>query len=267
VFARSATRETFPPIRPFSQFRDPSLALLSTQLTHSVIRPEPTNGLMSHVPQADIRGDTMRAVKMVERDHAFTTIELLAVLATLGVIAAMAVPSVVNSVRGYRLHSDLSTLASLCNVARLRAASQYAPYRVNVSVAAGTYSIEKLCGNTASSVDAACTSAYAAFTTPQIESGTQYVLQGDTFTSCRPSGPTSYPGTITADAVGCPDPVHLYFNTRGTPVDNAGNPLANGGVGVYMTNQNGMVDALTLSIGGQAAVWNWDPSASKWYSR
>jgi len=209
----------------------------------------------------------MRTVKMGEKDHAFTAIELMLVVATLGVIAAMAVPSVLNSVRGYRLHSDLSTLASLCNVARLRAAAEYAPYRVNISVAAGTYSMEKLCGNTASSVDGACTSAYAAFTTPQIESGTQYVFPGNTFASCRPSGPASYPGTITGDAVGCPDPFHLYFNTRGTAVDNAGNPLANGGAVVYMTNQNGMVDALTLSIGGQAAVWNWDSSGSKWYSR
>jgi type II secretory pathway pseudopilin PulG len=209
----------------------------------------------------------MRAVKMGEKDLAFTTIELLLVIATLGVIAAMAVPSVVNSVRGYRLHSDLSTLASLCNVARLRAASQYAPYRVNVSVAAGTYSIEKLCGNTASSVDGNCTSAYAAFTTPDIESGTQYVLQGNTFASCRPSGPGSYPGTITADALGCPDPFHLYFNTRGAPVDSAGNPLTNGGAVIYMTNQNGMIDALAVSLGGEASVWNWDPSGSQWYSR
>jgi Tfp pilus assembly protein FimT len=204
---------------------------------------------------------------MSEKDHAFTAIELMLVVASMGVIGAMAVPSVVNSVRDYRLHSDLSTLASLCNVARLRAAAQYAPYRVNVSVAAGTYSMEKLCGNTASSTDGACTSAYAAFTTPQIESGTQYVLQGNTFASCRPSGPSSYPGTITADATGCPDPMHLYFNTRGTPVDNTGSPLANGGAVMYMTNQNGMVDALTLSIGGQAAVWNWDTSSRKWYSR
>jgi len=78
---------------------------------------------------------------MSEKDHAFTAIELMLVVATMGVIAAMAVPSVVNSVRRYRLHSNLSALASLCNVARLRAAAQYAPYRLNVSVAAGTYSM------------------------------------------------------------------------------------------------------------------------------
>jgi Tfp pilus assembly protein FimT len=202
-----------------------------------------------------------------EKARAFTTTELMLVIAVLGVIAAAGVPSVLNSLRDYRLHSDLSTVASLCNVARLRAAAEFAPYRVNISVSAGTYSMEKLCGNTSSSVDPACASPYAAFTTPQVESGTQYVLPGNTFASCRPSGPTSYPGTITGDPSGCPNLVQLYFNTRGAPTDSAGNPLTNGGDVVYMTNQNGMVDALTLSVGGRASVWNWDPSGSKWYQR
>jgi prepilin-type N-terminal cleavage/methylation domain-containing protein len=202
-----------------------------------------------------------------QRTPGFTTTELMLVIAILGVIAATGIPSVLNSLRDYRLHSDLSTLAGLCNVARLRAAAEFAPYRVNVSVAAGTYSMEKLCGNTSSSLDSACTSAYAAFTTPQIESGTQYVLPGNTFASCRPSGPSTYPGMITADASGCPDPLQLYFNTRGTPTDSAGNPLANGGAVIYMTNQNSMVDAFTLSVGGRASVWNWDTSASQWYLR
>ena len=204
---------------------------------------------------------------MGEREHAFTTTELMLVITVLGIISATAVPSVLNTLRDYRLHSDLSTLSGLCNLARLRAAAQMAPYRVNISVSAGTYSMEKLCGNTSSSVDSACTSAYAAFTTPQIESGTQYALPGNTFASCRPSGPSTYPGTITADTGGCPSLVQFYFNTRGSPVDNAGNPLANGGAGVYMTNQNGMIDALTLSLGGQASVWNWDTVGSKWYLR
>jgi hypothetical protein len=116
-------------------------------------------------------------------------------------------------------------------------------------------------------VDAACTSAYAAFTTPQIEYGTQYVLPGDTLVSCRPSGPSTYPGTITADPSVCPNLVQFYFNTRGTPTDNAGNPLTNGGDVIYMTNPNSMIDALTLSVGGRASVWNWDTSGSQWYLR
>ena len=81
---------------------------------------------------------------MGENEHAFTTTELMLVIAVLGIISAMAVPSVLNTLRDYRLHNDLSTLSGLCNLARLRAAAQMAPYRVNISVSAGTYSLEKL---------------------------------------------------------------------------------------------------------------------------
>jgi prepilin-type N-terminal cleavage/methylation domain-containing protein len=204
---------------------------------------------------------------MGEKEQGFTATELMVVTSILAIVGATAVPSVVNSWRDYRLHSDLSALAGLCNLARLRAAAEFAPYRVNISVSTGTYSMEKLCGNTASSTDSACTSAYQAFTTADIESGTQYVLSGDTFASCRPSGPSTYPGTIAADPSSCSNLVQFYFNTRGAPVDSSGNPLTNGGAVIYMTNQNAMVDALTLSVGGRASVWNWDTSSSQWYLR
>jgi prepilin-type N-terminal cleavage/methylation domain-containing protein len=209
----------------------------------------------------------MRALKMGEKEHAFTITELMLVIAVLGIITATAMPSVLNSARDYRLHSDASTVASLCNVARLRAAAEFAPHRINVSVTTGTYNMERLCGNIPSSVDSACTSPYAAFSAPQIESGTQYILPGNTFAGCRPAGPATWPGTIVGDPASCPSLVQFYFNTRGSPVDNAGNPLTNGGAVIYMTNQNGLVDALTMSVGGRASVWNWDTSASKWYLR
>lgn len=197
---------------------------------------------------------------MSHEEHGFTAAELMVVVAALAVITATATPSVLNSVRDYRLHNDSSTLASLCNLARLRAAAQFAPYRVNISASTGTYSLERLCGQ-------ACTSPYAALPTPQIESGTQYVQPGNTFSSCRPSGVSSPPGSITGEPSECPSLLQLYFNTRGAPVDSAGNPLSNGGSVVYLRNQNGMVDALTLSVGGRVAVWNWDVSGAKWYLR
>ena len=64
---------------------------------------------------------------MREEEQGFTTTELMLVIAALAVIMAMAVPSVVNSIQDYRLHNDLSTVASLSNVARLRAAAEFAP--------------------------------------------------------------------------------------------------------------------------------------------
>lgn len=204
---------------------------------------------------------------MRHEEHGFTITELMLVIAALAIITATAMPSVLNSLQDYRLHTDSSTLASMCNLARLRAAAQFAPYRVNVDVTAGTYTLERLCGNTDSSIDSACTSSYSALTSPHIESGTQYVLPGTTLSTCRPPGISTFPSPLTADTSGCPNAMHLYFNTRGAPVDSSGSPLSSGGAVVYLKNRNDLVDALTLSVGGRVAVWNWDSSATKWCLR
>jgi prepilin-type N-terminal cleavage/methylation domain-containing protein len=207
---------------------------------------------------------------MSESEHGFSLLELLAVLIIIGIVVAFALPSAFTSLANYRLHSDATAVASYLNVARMRSAAQYAPYRVIINVTAGTYTLEKLCGMTPSTVDSACTSAYAAFTTRQFEGGTQYVMRGNTFASCRPTG-VALPGGITADASGCPsagpNPLQLYFNTRGLPVDSTGNPLTNGGAVVYLSNQNNLLDAITVSMGGRVAVWNWDPRTSQWFMR
>jgi hypothetical protein len=92
-------------------------------------------------------------------------------------------------------------------------------------------------------------------------------MLGDSVASCRPSGVTVFPGGITADAAGCPDPVQIYFNTRGLPVGNTGSPLTNGGAILYLSNQNNLIDAVTISIGGRVAVWNWDPGTVRWFMR
>ena len=203
-----------------------------------------------------------------QKNHrGFSTLELLAVVSIAAIIGALALPSGLTALQGYRLHSDASAIAGVFNVARMRAAAQYAPYRLNIATNAGTYTMEKLCGNTPATVDSACTSAYASFTTPQIESGTQYATQGDTFSSCRPAGITAYAGTLTADPSGCPASLQFYFNTRGAAVDSSGTPLSNGGTVLYITNQNNLVDAVAVSVGGQVTVWNWSSSSTQWYLR
>lgn len=208
----------------------------------------------------------------MRRDAAgFSMLELLVALLIMGTIAALALPSAQTSLKNYRLHSDATRIASNFNVIRMRAAAQYAPYRMDIDRVAGTYIMEKLCGLTPSTVDSACTSAYAPFTTRQFELGTQYALEGDTFSTCRLSGITAFPGTITADPAGCPasgpNTLQIYFNTRGAPANSTGSPLSNGGAVLYLSNQNNLVDAITVSLGGRVAVWNWDTVTNKWMMR
>jgi prepilin-type N-terminal cleavage/methylation domain-containing protein len=205
---------------------------------------------------------------MLRKDSAFSMIEILVVVLIVGTIVAMAIPQAYQAVKAYRLHADAGSLASIMNLARMRAASQYKPYRVVMNIAAGTYWREALCGATSVSVDAACTTPYKAQTTPVIEGGTQYSRQGDSYASCRPASISSaYPGTIQADPNPCSDPVYVYFNTRGAPVDNTGSPLGNGGAVIYLRNQNNLIDAVTVAIGGAVITWNWDTASTSWSRR
>ncbi len=218
------------------------------------------------LPKAPIR-QTEESLRC--RAAGVSVIELMIVLAVMGIVTAIGLPTVMNAIASYRLHSDAAGIANYANVARMKAASQFAPYRINIAIGASsaTYDLEKLCGDTNTTTDAACTGPFASFSNPYIELGTQYSATGDTYFSCRPQGVSAFPGDITADATGCPNNLELYFNTRGSPVDGNGNPLSNGGAVLYLRNQNNLVDAVTLSLGGRVTVWNWEPSVAQWTSR
>ncbi len=191
-------------------------------------------------------------------------LEMLVVILIFAIVAAIALPQALNAIKDYRLNEDSISLASTLNVARMQAASQFAPYRVGIDVAGGFYWEEQLCGNTPATVDPACTSPYNSYSTPRIVGGMQYISQGDSFASCRPTSVTSYPGEIQADPNPCPDPLYIYFNTRGAPVNNTGGPASNGGYVVYITNSAQMVEAVTVAVGGAVSTWLWNPVSAAW---
>jgi len=204
---------------------------------------------------------------MRKTSRGFSMLEILIVLLLMGIVAAFALPTALSHLRDYRLHSDAQAIASYLNVVRMKAASQYAPYRLVVNISSGTYTMEELCGDKSSSVDSACTGTnyYTQLSTPKLVGGTQYFETGDTVLSCKPSSIGSFPGTIAADFSPCPDPLYFYFNTRGSPVDSSGNPMSNGGDVLYMQSKNGLTDAITVSLGGRVSVSTW--SGSSWVVR
>lgn len=201
---------------------------------------------------------------MSQRNSGFSMLELLVVVLIMGIIVAIGIPQAITAVKGYRLHSDASAVASQMNVTRFRATSQNAPYRLNLvtSTTPQGFTMERLCGNTPSSVDSNCTSAYSAFTIPQIEGGTQYLSTGNTFSTANPGG-TVLPGSITGGSA----TTVFYFNTRGMPVTSTGSPISNGGSVIYVTNNVNLTDAVVVSVGGRIAVYQWNPSSTVWASR
>jgi len=227
---------------------------------------------------------------MGDKERGFSMLELIAALVIMGIIAAFALPMAVTAVKGYRLHADTTALASYINIVRMRAASQYAPYRMVMLEpalgATGNFGMEKLCGITPNSgtitgsYDTNCTDHYKPFTTRKFEVGEGGSTMGavaldtnDTLTGCRPSAVTGPPlSTITGDLTSSTPPcatqsIYFYFNTRGLPVDNLGNPLSNGGNVVYLQNPQGQIDAITVSLGGRVVSWNWSSTAGAWAMR
>ena len=191
-------------------------------------------------------------------------LELLVVVLVIGLIAAVAIPQALTAVKAYRLHSDAAAFAGQLNVARFRATSQNTPYRVSISTSAvpHTFQLERLCGNTLSSVDSNCTSAYQPRTSG-VEGGILPINRGNSFTSTNPGGTTAYPGTITGGSAS----TVFHFNTRGMPVDSNGNPLSSGGAVIYLTNNSNLTDAVVVTVGGRVSVYQWRPSTNTWMSR
>ncbi len=209
---------------------------------------------------------------MANKEWGFSTLELFVGVAVIGIIASIALPQAFNSLNYYRLHRDASQIAGYLNVERMRAASQGAPYALDVN--ASNYAIEQLTPLAYDPLATPATITYTSQSPAVYDFGTQYFAPGDTVTNCRPSGIVVYPTPVTGDPSTCGTPFQIYFNTRGLPVDVHGSALSStGGVAVYLmstnpsTNTISMIDAVTVSAGGAVQVWNWNPGTSAWALR
>jgi prepilin-type N-terminal cleavage/methylation domain-containing protein len=197
----------------------------------------------------------------------YSLVELLVVILVAAIIIAMAIPQVLSALKGYRLHGDASAIAAQLNVTRFRATSQFTPYRMNIFTATSpqSFTMERLCGTDTDCLApvAPCVQSYMPYLQADIESGSQYLSTGDTFTTTNPGGavlPPSLGGTGTGSTV-------FYFNTRGLPVDCKGTPLSDGGAVIYLKNGNNLSDAVVVTVGGRISIYAWSPGSNSWVIR
>ena len=176
----------------------------------------------------------------------FTLIETLLVVALIGVIGAIAVPQFSNSIGYFRISGDARSISNAIAVTKIRAASNFSRTRLYVNRTQRWQRIEK--GDT------------SAPTHWTAESGVTYLSPNSTFGF----GPVTTPPPNTQAAIdqstACLDDLGVaiantscvLFNSRGTPIDNAGASI--GSNAIYVTNGQS-VYGVTVSATGMVRMW------------
>ena len=173
----------------------------------------------------------------MNKKHAgFSLIEVVVVIAIMLIVMAFALPNLNGLLQSYRVLNDGRGISAQLSLARMRAASESKPARLNFNLAANSYQLE-LCTSL-------CNTANATYA---IEAGAaaQNLSPGVTFGFGSVTAPA---GGQTTQAQTSP----IFFNSRGVCVDSTGNPI--GTAAIYITTGTNTVYAVTVSIGGQPTL-------------
>lgn len=175
----------------------------------------------------------------------FSLMEIMLVLAVTGVVAAIAVPMMSNSLAYYRLSGDARTTANAAGLGKMRAASVFGHERLYVDLTARSFRLETWDKTT---------SAWLA------DGAAGFLSQNVTYSfGVVGTAPPNTQGVIaqsppcknnagTADIV---NTACIIFNSRGLPIDNAGQPFV---YGLYVTDGTA-VYGITVSATGTVRTW------------
>lgn len=168
----------------------------------------------------------------------FSFVEVLVTLGVMLVVASMALLPAQQLLAGYALSNDARNLAAQLALARMRAAASFTQMRLVVDPLAGTYHMET------------------------------YDRSAQSFVRVGPDDALSQGNAFSVGSVGSPAgeqqvlqlSTSVIFNSRGMPVDPAGNPTGN--TAFYLTDNRGDYWAVTVSAAGGIFLWEYD--GQKW---
>lgn len=188
----------------------------------------------------------------------FSLLEIMLVVGLTGVIAAIAVPMVGNNLAYYRLSGDARSTANATGLGKMRAASVFGHERLYVDRAARTYRLETwnktsltccwIADGAAGSLSQGVTYSFGAVGTAP--PNTQAAIAQSP--ACKNNA-----GTADIANTSC-----IIFNSRGLPIDNAGQPFI---YGLYVTDGTA-VYGITVSATGTIRTWRTPPTVAPTWS-
>lgn len=185
-------------------------------------------------------------MKQTSTKAGFSVIELTVVCAITVICMAMALPILSQTLRAYRTSSDARNLSEQLAMARMLAAHKFTHTRLNM-LSSNAYQVEVQTnsGN--------CSTA-----TWAVDGGPHNLNRQVTFGM----GSVAHPAPPQAGAAHQPPNSVVIFNSRGTPIDCSGAPVAD--YAIYLQNANGEVYAVTVSPSSQTSVWRYSNRNSRW---
>ena len=169
----------------------------------------------------------------------------------------MALPSAARTLADLRLHNDARALHNLLSLAKMRAASKYTRVRLYCDLANETFVLQTWDKTALNWV---------------AEEGDQTLSTNVDFSFDALTAPPSDTQAAIGQAAACKaadgvtdigNTACIVFNSRGIPVDPAGNPDGNGAI--YVTDHSTGVYAVTVSATPLVRLW-WSPAATTAWS-
>lgn len=218
-------------------------------------------------------------VRKTARQHGFSLLELLIVIAIAAVVAALAVPGYTSITRYMRIAGDARSLNGVIAEAKMRAAADFTHARAYADLGANTFHME--IWNKAGNGGAGCWQTDGDSANPCTVAGTspvQPLSQGVTFGFGNATAGAPNPQPIISQAPRCgtkaavtgvangviDNTACIEFNSRGVPIDLTGKATANDAL--YITDQSS-VYGITLIASGMAQSWQTSAATTSWQHR